>query len=67
MAIRAGDIQYGPWTGGVWYSRPEEDVAVEEIATMENMRIQAAGAVEKRLGMASYKLHTLRVRRTTLM
>ena len=55
MAIRAGDIQYGPWTGGVWYSRPEEDVAVEEISAMENTRIQAAGAVEKRLGTASYK------------
>ena len=55
MAIQGGDIQYGPWTGGVWYSRPEEDVAVDEVSSMENCRIQAAGAVEKRLGTASYK------------
>lgn len=55
MAIRGEDIQYGPWTGGVWYSRPEEDVANDEISSMENCRIQASGAVEKRLGTASYK------------
>ena len=55
MAIDGSDIQYGPWVGGVWYSRPEEDVAEDEISSMENMRVQAAGAVEKRAGTASYR------------
>lgn len=55
MAIDGEDIQLGPWTGGVWYSRPEEDVAEDEISSMENVRIQPAGACEKRPGTVSYK------------
>lgn len=55
MAIRGDDAQQGPWTGGVWYSRPEEDIAPDEISSMENMRLQAAAACEKRLGSASYE------------
>ena len=53
MAIDGEDIQLGPWTGGVWYSRPEEDVAEDEISSMENVRIQPAGACEKRPGTVS--------------
>jgi|TARA_Y100000310_G_scaffold341327_1_gene440124 hypothetical protein len=55
MAINGQDIQYGPWTGGVWYSKPEEDVREDELSSMENVRIQAAGACEKRPGTVSYK------------
>jgi hypothetical protein len=58
MAIReADDIQLGPWgeDGGVRYDLAVEDVAATEIAQMDNMRINPAGAVETRLGSKSYK------------
>ena len=49
MAIReADDIQLGPWgtDGGVRYDLAVEDVSETEISSMENMRINSAGAVE---------------------
>ena len=58
MAIReADDIQLGPWgtDGGVRYDLAVEDVSETEISSMENMRINSAGAVETRLGTKSYK------------
>ena len=58
MAIReADDIQLGPWgtDGGVRYDLAVEDVSETEISSMENMRINSAGAVETRLGTKSYQ------------
>ena len=58
MAIReAGDIQLGPWgiDGGVRYDLAVEDVSATEISSMENMRINPAGAVETRFGTKSYE------------
>lgn len=55
MAYQGGSIQLGPWTGGVIYNRPAEDVAANELSSMRNCRINAAGAVEKRKGFASYE------------
>ena len=56
MAIRNSDsIQYGPFIDGVFYDRDEEDVAEAGISSMQNMRVQAAGAVETRLGSKSYQ------------
>ena len=55
MAIRNGDpIQLGPWTGGVRYDKPTEDLEITELASMTNTRIGAAGQVEARPGSASY-------------
>ncbi len=54
MAIRNGDpIQLGPWTGGVRYDKPTEDLEITELASMTNTRIGAAGPVEGRPGTAS--------------
>lgn len=47
-------VSVGPWPGGVNYSLPTEDVPVDQLATMQNCRIGAAGQVEKRPGTASY-------------
>jgi len=55
MAYQAGTIKLGPWTGGVIYNRPAEDVGANECTSMNNTRINAAGAVEKRKGFASYE------------
>ena len=55
MAIQGGSVQLGPWTGGVIYNRPAEDVGPEELSSMENCRINPAGAVEKRKGFANYQ------------
>lgn len=58
MAIReADDIQLGPWgeDGGARYDLPAEDMLATEIADMDNVRISTAGAIETRLGSASYK------------
>ena len=55
MAYQGGSIQLGPWIGGVIYNRPAEDVGPNECTSMNNCRINAAGAVEKRKGYASYE------------
>jgi len=56
MAIRRSDsIQYGPFFEGAFFDRDEEDVPAAGISSMENMRVQAGGAVETRRGTASYK------------
>ncbi len=54
MPYQGGSIQLGPWTEGVVYNRPPEDVAANELSSMRNCRINAAGAVEKRKGFASF-------------
>jgi len=54
MPYQGGSIQLGPWTEGVVYNRPPEDVAANELSGMRNCRINAAGAVEKRKGFASF-------------
>jgi len=45
----------GPWIGGVWYSKPVEDVQSYELSAMENTRVGQGGQVETRPGTASYK------------
>ena len=55
MALRADDVQYGPWTAGVQYDRAAEDVEDDGLSGMGNMRINAAGAVETRKGTVPYK------------
>lgn len=55
MAYQGGSLQLGPWTGGVIYNRPAEDLTANELSSMRNCRINAAGAVEKRKGFASYE------------
>ena len=57
MAIReSNDVQLGPWgeNGGVRYDLATEDVSATEISAMQNCTINPAGAIEKRLGTASY-------------
>ena len=55
MAYQGGSVKLGPWTGGVVYNRPAEDVGADECTSMNNCRINAAGAVEKRKGFVSYE------------
>lgn len=55
MPIPGQDIQYGPWTEGVRYDLPPEDISAVGIRKMENVRLTVSGAAEKRLGTLSYK------------
>ena len=52
---RADNVDYGPFEGGVNYSRAPEDIEPNEISDMSNCRIGPGGFVEKRLGTAKYK------------
>jgi len=54
MAIAAETIKYGPWNQGVRYDLPPEDITPSGLRKMENTRLNAAAAVERRLGTASY-------------
>ena len=55
MAIQAETIKYGPWSQGVRYDLPPEDITPNGLRKMSNTRLNAAAAVERRLGTASYK------------
>lgn len=54
MAIDAETIQYGPWNQGVRYDLPPEDIAPNGLRKMNNTRLNAAAAVERRTGTVSY-------------
>ena len=54
MAIAAETVKYGPWTQGVRYDLPPEDITPNGLRKMTNTRLNAAAAVERRLGTASY-------------
>jgi len=43
-------IQYGPWTGGVDYSRPAVDLPPETLTSMSDTEILDSGAVTDRAG-----------------
>ena len=43
-------IQYGPWTGGVDYSRPAVDLPPESLTSMSDTEILDSGAVTDRGG-----------------
>ena len=55
MAIQAETIKYGPWNQGVRYDLPPEDITPNGLRKMSNTRLNAAAAVERRLGTASYQ------------
>jgi len=55
MAINAETIKYGPWNQGVRYDLPPEDITPNGLRKMTNTRLNAAAAVERRLGTASYQ------------
>ena len=52
MAIRADRITFGPWRGGVDYSRPAIDLETDQLFEMQNMEIGLYGEVSKRKGTA---------------
>ena len=54
MAIRGESVQVGPWTGGVNYAVPAEELGPSELFSMENMRVGIGGEVSKRGGIALY-------------
>ena len=54
MAVRGESVQVGPWTGGVNYAVPAEDLGPTELFSMENMRVGIGGEVSKRGGIALY-------------
>ena len=54
MPIQGAQIQYGPWYGGVDYSRPAETLPVNMLFAMQNCRIGNAGQIEKRNGFSKY-------------
>ena len=54
MAIRGESNQLGPWTAGVNYAIPAEDMGPDEIFDCENVRVGIGGEVSKRRGTANY-------------
>tara|TARA_R100000808_G_scaffold7522_1_gene22043 strand:+ start:13973 stop:15535 length:1563 start_codon:yes stop_codon:yes gene_type:complete len=55
MAIDAETVQYGPWGQGVRYDLPPEDITANGLQKMQNTRLNAAAAVERRHGTAKYE------------
>ena len=45
MAITANTVQYGPWSKGVRYDQPAEDLGANALYSMTNCRIGQAGEV----------------------
>ena len=54
MAIRGESVQIGPWSGGVNYAVPAEDLSPGELFSCENVRVGIGGEVSKRGGSAKY-------------
>ena len=52
MTIRADHQTFGPWTGGVVYSRPAIDLEPRHTFEMQNMEIGLYGEIIKRNGTA---------------
>ena len=48
-------LNYGPFDGGVVYSRAVEDLEFNELSAMENIRLGLGGFVEKRRGFSKYQ------------
>ena len=57
--IAADSITLGPWSGGVNYSLPAEEVAPNGLHDMSNCAIGLAGEVKKRKGYAKFNASTL--------
>ena len=45
-------VDYGPFDGGVVYSRAVEDLEFNELSSMENVRLGLGGVVETRRGFS---------------
>ena len=54
MAIRGESLQLGPWTGGVNFAVPAEDLTPNDIFDGQNVRIGVGGEVTKRGGSEPY-------------
>lgn len=50
MAIRGESVQLGPWSGGVNYAIPAEDLGPNDLFEMENVRVGRGGECKKRGG-----------------
>lgn len=59
MSINAATVQYGPWTKGVRYDLPAEDLGTNALYEMSNCRIGQAGQIEKRKGFAKFNASAL--------
>ena len=54
MPIQAQVLQFGPWTAGVIYALPAEDLPTNALHSMQNCRIGSAGQLVKRDGFSKY-------------
>lgn len=54
MPIDAQVLQFGPWTAGVIYALPAEDLPANALHSMQNCRIGNAGQLVKRDGFTKY-------------
>jgi hypothetical protein len=59
MAVSGLSAQLGPWTGGVNYAVPAEDLGPNDIFQMENCRVGVGGEVTKRRGSTAFNGSTL--------
>jgi len=54
MAIQGESMQLGPWTGGVNYAIPAEDLQPNDMFDCRNVRVGVGGEVAKRGGSEPY-------------
>ena len=54
MPVAGESLQLGPWTGGVNYAVPAEDLGPNDIFQMENCRVGVGGEVLKRRGSTPF-------------
>ena len=54
MPLPETSLQLGPWSGGVRYDVPVEEVGAHELNDMENTRLGTADQIEQRKGTLSY-------------
>ncbi|HCR16991.1 MAG TPA: hypothetical protein DIU35_05865 [Candidatus Latescibacteria bacterium] len=59
MPVHGESVQLGPWTGGVNYAVPAEDLGPNEVFQMENCRIGVGGEVLKRRGSTPFNSSAL--------
>ena len=59
MPINASSVQYGPWSKGVRYDLPTEDMGIDALYSMSNCRVGQAGQVEKRKGFSKFNSSAL--------
>ena len=61
MPIPGNPHPYGPWTSGINFSKPAEELTQNEIAEGRNIRIGIGGEAQSRKGTTPYNLSLIHI------